>query len=145
MSSHVFHEIYLHLNWHTKDNSPLIIPKLEPAIHGYLRDRCRQTKGVYFHGIGGTENHVHLAINIEPFVTISDLVGELKGACSHEINKQERMKALEWQRGYGVVSFGTKQLPWVQEYIANQKQHHATGRVFDRLERTEFDEEEQAG
>ena len=145
MSSHVFHEIFLHINWHTKDNSPLITPRLEPAIHGQLRDRCRQTKGVYFHGIGGTENHVHLAINIEPQVTISDLVGELKGACSHEINQQERMKALEWQRGYGVVSFGTKQLPWVLEYIANQKQHHATGRVFDRLERTEFLEDEKAG
>ena len=26
MSSHVFHEIFLHLNWHTKDNSPLITP-----------------------------------------------------------------------------------------------------------------------
>jgi hypothetical protein len=51
MSSHVFHEIYLHLNWHTKDNSPLITPHLEPAIHDYLKERCRQTKGVYLHGI----------------------------------------------------------------------------------------------
>ena len=90
-------------------------------------------------------DHVHLAINIEPFVTISDLVGDLKGACSHEINQQRRMKALQWQRGFGVVSFGMKQLPWVQEYIANQKEHHASGQVFDRLERTEFDEEEEAG
>jgi putative transposase len=142
MSGHVFHEIYLHLNWHTKDNSPLITPHLEPSVHDFLRERCQQTKGVYFHGIGGTTDHVHLAINIEPFVTISDLVGDLKGACSHIINEQQRMKALHWQRGFGVVSFGLKQLPWVQDYIANQKQHHAVGHVFDRLERTEFDEEE---
>ena len=31
MSGHVFHEIYLHLTWHTKDDSPLLIPSLEPA------------------------------------------------------------------------------------------------------------------
>ena len=141
MSSHVFHEIYLHLNWHTKDNAPLIVPRLESQIHDFLRERCRQTKGVYFHGIGGTVDHVHLAINIEPFVTISDLVGQLKGASSHEINHQQRMKSLEWQRGFGVVSFGKRQLPWVLEYIANQKQHHASGHVFDRLERIEFDED----
>ena len=145
MSSHVFHEIYLHLNWHTKDNLPLITSTLEHDIHEFLRERCRQTKGVYFHAIGGTDNHVHLAINIEPFVTISDLIGNLKGASSHAINEQQRMKALQWQRGFGVVSFGLKQLPWVQNYIANQKEHHACGKVFDRLERTEFDEEEQAG
>ncbi|MBM4076089.1 MAG: IS200/IS605 family transposase [Planctomycetes bacterium] len=145
MSSHVFHEIYLHINWHTKDNSPLIVPRLESLIHGFLTQRCQQSKGVYIHGIGGTENHVHIAVNIEPHVTISDLVGELKGASSHEVNQLQRMKALEWQRGYGVVSFGRKQLPWVLDYIANQKEHHAKGRVFDRLERIEFDETEQAG
>jgi putative transposase len=142
MSSHVFHEIYLHLNWHTKDNLRLMTPGLESDIHEFLRERCRQTKGVYFHGIGGTEDHVHLAINIEPFVTISNLIGELKGSCSREINHLKRMKALEWQRGFGVVSFGLKQLGWVQNYIANQKEHHARGNVFDKLERTEFVEEE---
>jgi putative transposase len=141
MSNHVFHEIYLHFNWHTKNNQPLLTPRLEPLVHKFLRQRCHNTKGVYFHGIGGTADHIHLAINIEPFVCISDLVADLKGACSFEINKQERFKALEWQRGYGVVSFGKKNLPWVLEYIANQKEHHARGTIQDRLERTEFEEE----
>src|SRR5262249_19101058 len=108
-------------------------------------ERCRGTKGVYFHGIGGTETHIHLAVNIEPFVCISDLVGDLKGACSFEINQQQRRKALEWQRGYGVVSFGKRKLGWVLQYNANQKEHHARGRVQDRLERTNGEEEGEAG
>jgi len=33
MSSHVFHEIYLHLSWHTKDNLRLMTPGLESDIH----------------------------------------------------------------------------------------------------------------
>lgn len=90
MSSHVFHEIYLHLNWHTKNDSPLLNPRVEPLAQKFLVDRCRQTKGVYLHGIGGIETHLHLAINIEPSVCISDLVGDLKGACSHEINQKLR-------------------------------------------------------
>ena len=141
MSSHVFHELYLHFNWHTKNDAPLLIPSLEQPVHDFLREGCRKTKGVYFHAVGGTADHIHLAVNIEPSVCISDLVGELKGACSHEMNQQRRFKALEWQRGFGVVSFGKKQLPWVKEYIANQKEHHASKRVFVRLERVSMDDD----
>jgi putative transposase len=141
MSSHVFHEIYLHINWHTKGDSPLLIPTLEPVVHDILTERCRKTDGVYFHAIGGTETHIHLAINIEPQVCISDLVGNLKGGCSFDVNQQKRFKALEWQRGFGVVSFGKKQLPWVKEYIAHQKEHHATGTTHLRLEKVTNDDD----
>jgi len=145
MSSHVFHEIYLHFNWHTKQDQPQLTPRLEPGVHEFLRARIRHTKGVYFQGIGGTETHVHLAVNIEPFVCLSDFIGDLKGASSFEINKRERFKALEWQRGYGVVSFGKKNLDWVLRYIANQKEHHARGRIQEWLERTWLLERESEG
>ncbi len=134
MAAHVFHEIYLHLTWHTKESQALITPKLEPEVFAFFRARCAKTKGVYLHGINGTPTHVHLALSIEPFVTISELVGELKGACSFELNKTHGKKVLEWQRGFGVVSFGKRNLPWVLAYIANQKQHHAGGTAVERLE-----------
>jgi REP element-mobilizing transposase RayT len=141
MASHVFHEIYLHLTWHTKDDYPILIPSLEPLVHSLLTNRCHQTRGVYFHAINGTPTHIHLAINIEPHITVSELIGELKGFSAHEINEQQRMKRLEWQRGFGVVSFGKKQLTWVQDYIARQKEHHATGRLQARLEKVSFDDD----
>jgi len=140
MASHVFHEIYLHLTWHTKDDAPLLVSDFESLVHEVLTARCHQTKGVYLHAINGTPTHVHLAINMEPHVTISDFVGELKGYSSHEVNKQERMKRLEWQRGFGVVSFGKKNLRWVQDYIARQKEHHATGQLHERLEQVSLDD-----
>jgi hypothetical protein len=82
-----------------------------------------------------------LAINIEPQVTVSELVRELKGFSSHEANQRHRMKRLEWQRGFGVVSFGKRQLSWVQDYIARQKEHYASGRVQARLEAISFDDD----
>jgi putative transposase len=99
-------------------------------------------KGVYFHGIGGTETHIHLAVNIEPSVTISGLVKDLKGGSAHDTNQAMEAQVLHWQRGYGVVSFGRKNLDWVLRYIANQKEHHAEDRVQVRLERTTDDEED---
>jgi hypothetical protein len=43
----------------------------------------------------------------------------------------------QWQGGYGVVSFGTRDLPWVVAYIENQREHHARGTIHERLERVE--------
>jgi putative transposase len=140
MSGHVFHEVFLHLNWHTKESRPLLTQPLDEEVHEFLRERCRKAGGVFVHGIGGIETHVHLAINIEPHVCISDLVGDLKGACSFDINKRKGIKRLEWQRGFGVVSFGKKQLPWVLAYIANQKEHHANEKTQARLERVTMDD-----
>jgi hypothetical protein len=40
------------------------------------------------------------------------------------------------------VSFGKKQLPWVLKYIANQKEHHASGRTEARLEKVSVDDDD---
>ena len=92
---------------------------------------------IYIHEIGGSETHIHLAILIEPTVLIPELIGTLKGYSSHEVNRRIGMgrTVLQWQTGYGVVSFGTRDLPWVVDYVRNQKEHHADGRTFERLER----------
>jgi len=50
---------------------------------------------------------------------------------------------LEWQDGLGVVSFGTKDIPWVATYVRNQRKHHADGTTQEHLERTDPREEEE--
>lgn len=113
----------------------MLVPDVEKVVHHYLRGRCINTSGVFIHEIGGIETHVHLAISITPTVLISELVGQLKGASSHDANHQFGRKVLAWQTGYGVVRFGTRDLPWVLDYIRNQRQRHGRGHVEDRLER----------
>ena len=107
-----------------------------------LREKAASLGGILIHEIGGIATHVHLAISIEPTVTISEMVGALKGYASHEANRREPGgKVLEWQTGYGVVSFGAKDLDWVRAYIQNQEAHHSQGNAQDRLERmTRFDD-----
>ncbi len=72
-----------------------------------------------------------------PNILVSDWVGKLKGSTSHYINHEVQPKSLQWQRGYGILSFGTKDLQWVVNYILNQKEHHKKGTIFDRLEKFE--------
>lgn len=137
MANHYYSELNLHLTWHTKLSRPLLNPVVEATTFASLREKAASLGDVYLHEIGGTETHVHLALSLEPTVLISDLVGALKGYSSHEVNRRIGIgrNVLEWQTGYGIVSFGTRDLPWVVEYVKNQKEHHAAGKVFERLER----------
>src|SRR5438045_2314132 len=141
MSRNYYSEIHLHLTWHTKLSRPLLTPRVEPFVRRYLKQRIVGTPGVFVHEIGGIETHVHLAITIAPTILISELVGQLKGASSHETNQEFGGKALEWQVGYGVVSYGTKDLDWVCRYIRNQREHHDSGSVEGRLERITSDDD----
>ncbi len=137
MSRNYYSEINLHVTWHTKGSLPLLTPRVEPLAHRSLKHKLVSTPSVFVHEIGGTETHVHLAVTCAPTLTLSELIGQLKGASSHEVNEEVglRQKTLQWQTGYGVVSFGTGDLDWVKAYIRNQREHHATGKAIDRLER----------
>lgn len=126
MPRNVYDELNFHITWHTKKNQSILTPEIENRLHQYLHHRVLETAEVTFHEIGGTENHIHLAVSIPPSLLISDWIGKLKGASSHYVNHEiVNRKLLEWQEGYGVVSFGSKDLIWVKTYIQNQKQHHA--------------------
>jgi putative transposase len=134
MAVHVFSEIFLHFTWHADGDARVLTGDLETYVHNYIRNRCRQEKGVFFHEVGGTDDHIHLVVRVEPTIHIDTWIGEIKGSSSHETNRHVKRKLFEWQRKYGVVSFGKQNLPWVLRYVRNQREHHAKGSVHTRLE-----------
>lgn len=135
MSNRSYAEINLHITWHTKDNIPFITPTLEPDLWAFIKNRIVTQENVYFHAIGGMPDHIHIAGSFYPPFEIDRWIGDMKGASSHKFGK-----ALQWQAGYGVVSFGTKDLPWVVAYVHDQKEHHRRGTVYERLERIEAED-----
>lgn len=132
MSIRVYSEINLHITWHTKNSLPMITPEMQPELYAFLKDKIVNTRGAYFHAIGGIETHLHIATSVKPSIHLDEWIGQLKGASSFEMGK-----GLQWQAGYGIVSFGTRDLKWVIDYIHNQRQHHAEGSLQERLERTD--------
>jgi len=138
MAAHVFHEIYLHFNWHVQDDLPLLTPRLEPEVYAFIRERCRGTEGAYFLGIGGTGDHIHLIVKLEPSIAPSAFIGDLKGACARAANKAAARQVVRWQRGFGVVSFAKTHLKGMLGYVENQKAHHARNDLKQMLERSVF-------
>jgi len=142
MSRRAYAEIHLHITWHVKDNVAVLRDDIELQVHRYLRNRTRETPGAICHEVGGTDDHVHVVVSVQPELTPSEWIGQMKGASAHYINNLiANRKVLEWQPGYGIVSFGTKDLPWVVDYVRNQRAHHAQGKTHARLERVEAEEE----
>ena len=84
--THVFSDLWFHMNWHCKSDALMITPKIEPELFGQIEAYCSKIKSVHFNSVGGTETHVHLVLRAEPHVLMSDVVGKLKGASSHDMN-----------------------------------------------------------
>ena len=142
-TSHTFSEIFFHLNWHCKDDEPLIQPEIEPKLYETIDEYCRKVKGVHFKKIGGTCDHVHLVFQMEPFVPLSDFIGKVKGYSSHAINEIYGKGTIKWQRGYGIVSFSRTHLPTLIRYVEDQKKHHQEGTTNRTLEIYRIDIEDQ--
>ncbi len=124
--------LYYHFVWTTKNRVPLITPEVEEVLFGYLIGKAYDMKSIV-HAVGGIEDHVHLAASVPPSVALSDFAARLKGSSSHRLNEMLN-GAFAWQGGYGVVSFGEKQLQWVVKYVNGQKQHHAEHTAVGKLE-----------
>jgi REP element-mobilizing transposase RayT len=83
-------------------------------------------------------DHIHVVASIPPTVSISEVVGRLKGAASRAVNDgSECDTPFRWQREYGAPSVSDRGLPVVTEYALNQRQRHAANDLIATLERIE--------
>lgn len=124
MPGHVFSQIYLHLNWHTYRDLPLINQKIEGVVWDEIRYQSSKIEGLTGLEIGGTENHIHFLVRTEPFIQLSEAIRKIKGGSAAQLNKRYGAETIKWQRGYGVVSFSKHHLKVVSKYVRNQKMHH---------------------
>ena len=129
---------YYHLVWATKNREPLIQPKYESLLYGYIVNKGAEMD-VQTYAIGGCADHIHLIVSIPPKHAVAYVVKNLKGASSHYVNHvlcPENIK-FTWQNGYGCLTLGEKQRPKAEEYVLKQKQHHKESTTNSWLEHCE--------
>jgi putative transposase len=130
-----FHQLYFHFAWATKNRLPIVSPAVEARLHPYIGAKCKEL-GYNLFAVNGTEDHLHVLVELTPTMIIADVARNLKGASSHYINKESGLSdTLYWQDGYSVVSIRKAEVPKVVDYIKRQKEHHASGSLSDILER----------
>jgi len=137
-----FWRLYYHLVWATKERRPLITGNIEAEVHGHLTGKADALDAIV-HAVGGIDDHVHMLVSIPPKVSVSDFVGQLKGASAFHINHMpDSLGNFGWQRSYGAISVGPAGLARAIAYVRNQKEHHAQGTTIEALERIDAEEDE---
>jgi len=131
-----FCELYCHLIWRTRSSEPLIVPRIEAQVHGFLWKKALGMGAKVF-AIDGIVDHVHMVASLRPTMAVSDFVGAVKGYSSYQVNHEGLADGrFKWQEEYGAFSFDRKRLPYVIAYVEGQKQHHAQATTIRILERT---------
>jgi REP element-mobilizing transposase RayT len=127
--------VVLHVVFSTKDRFSFFNAAIRQKLHAYLATVVRNTD-CECPRVGGTADHVHLAVGFSRTLTIAALVEELKTTSSKWLKVQfPEMSAFGWQRGYGVFSVSPSDLDALVAYIDQQEAHHQT-RTFQDEYRT---------
>lgn len=128
--------LFYHFVWGTAGREPLIVPDFEERLHQAIVAKAMKLGGIV-HAVGGTADHVHLAVSVPPRLPLARFIGEVKGNSSHFVNHVIRPDyQFAWQNEYGVVSFSERQLARIVRYVQNQPLHHAEGTLISLLEHT---------
>lgn len=130
-----FWKCYYHVIWTTKYREPLITAAMETVLFEAVKMKSAELNCPIL-AVNAVADHLHVAVCIAPNVSVSKWVGQVKGATSHAVNLafSDLKQPFRWQDGYGVLTFGAKNLPFVTGYIERQKAHHASGKLEPYLE-----------
>ena len=127
--------VLLHLIFSTKNRTACLDADVRPGLHAYLATVARNAD-CKCPRVGGTVDHVHLAIRFSRTITIAKLVEELKTSSTKWLKTQSpKLARFAWQRGYGAFSVGPADIDALLAYIDTQEEHHRT-RTFQEEYRT---------
>lgn len=115
--------LHYHLVFGTKDREPFIARVWASRLHEYLGGTILGLGG-FPQGVGGVDDHVHLLVGLKATHCLADVLRELKKAASVWVHEQIGLKTLAWQEGYAAFTVSPTARETVQQYIANQEEHH---------------------
>ncbi len=120
-------ELKYHCIWSTKNRQALIRREIESDVWALIAGTATR-HGMHAARIGGTENHVHVLLDIPKTMTVSEAMKRLKGGSSNAIGQAQLpgLTGFGWQDGYAAFTVSSSAISAVVEYIARQREHHRT-------------------
>ncbi len=117
--SHTCASTLFHIVFSTKERRSAI---KEPAkLWAYVAGTARKL-GYEPLAVGGTENHLHLLLQLPAHVAPAEAAQKLKANSSRWLGESGLW--LGWQQGYGAFSVSPSNADVVRRYIQNQPEHH---------------------
>ena len=123
--SHSVYDLKIHLVWITKYRKPVLFGDVAVRVRDLIREICKSLDVEILKG-HVSKDHVHLFVSIPPQLSVSKMVGRVKGKTSRKLLAENRKLAKQfwgrhlWARGYFAASSGNVTDDVIMQYIATQ-------------------------
>ena len=116
--------ILIHTVFCTKARESTITPQYKEHLYRFIWKTLHDNK-CYLYRMGGIENHLHLLIDLNPCVALSDLMRDIKSSSSGWMQHNPMFPNFRgWAREYFAASLSIRDKDSVVEYIKSQEEHH---------------------
>jgi REP element-mobilizing transposase RayT len=123
---HTYSRILLHVIFSTAGRRNLIAEDYRKRLYEYMAGIARSEFGRAL-CIGGTANHIHGLLSLNPVHSASEAMRKWKCLSSRWLHETfPAMEGFAWQEGYGAFSVSESNVEQVRRYIENQATHHHT-------------------
>jgi REP element-mobilizing transposase RayT len=108
----------------TKNRENTLNEESRERLYEYIFGIIKNNKS-YCYKIGGTDDHLHIIIQIHTSIAPADLVKDIKLATNKYIKENGLFSRFQgWQEGYGLFTYQINAKENLIEYVNNQKEHH---------------------
>ena len=124
MKPGTFTQMYVQLVFAVKNRDAALTKEIRPDVFEYMSGILTNLrhKSIIVKGIS---NHVHILFGLNPSISVSDTVHEIKRSSSFLINSEKLCPGrFSWQDGYGGFTYSHSQIAYIYNYIENQESHH---------------------
>ncbi len=122
-----------HIVFATTRRTPSISRDVRAALYRLMAEVVI-SRGGRVHGIGGTDDHVHLDVEIPVAQKVSDMVAALKATSSGWMRRRAGNPTFKWQRGYAAFSVSPSLRGRLLKYIDTQEERHRKLCPLDELQ-----------
>lgn len=108
--ANTYSQMYVQVVIVVKFREALIDKTWKEGLYKYIAGIITN-KGQKMLRINGVENHIHMLLNIQPNIALSDLMRDVKANSTKWINDQDFCKhVFRWQEGFGAFTYSISQL-----------------------------------
>jgi len=124
MKPGTFTQIYVQLVFAVQNREAVLNRNIRPRVFEYMSGIITTMKHKSII-VNGTSTHVHILLGLNPSISVSDTVHDIKRSSSLFINNEKLCPGrFSWQEGYGGFSYSRSQISDIYNYIENQESHH---------------------
>jgi REP element-mobilizing transposase RayT len=124
MKPGTFTQMYVQLVFAVKNRDAVLTKNIRKRVFEYMSGIITNLKHKSII-VNGTSTHVHILFGLNPSISVSDTVHDIKRSSSLFINNEKLCPyRFSWQEGYGGFTYSRSQIDEIYKYIENQESHH---------------------